>query len=142
MGAFGPNVFEDDTACDIITGMTGEEVNSLDKTFKGLLTFEDIDHYQVQEILVVALIILALIDWDKLRNSRLKISYLDEIKRLVAGNESKWCTKNHIVQCKQCLERIKNPEISETYELWDESGSIDEWLTVVNGIIDLFPKEI
>ncbi|CAH6719962.1 hypothetical protein CLIB1444_03S01354 [[Candida] jaroonii] len=139
MGAFGPNVFEDDTACDILVFMTGNEVYKLDQTFEELLASSDIDHYQVQEILVLSLIILASIDFDKLVNSALKIGYIDDITRIIAGNERKWCTSNHIVECKKCLDKIKTPEVSETYELWDESGSIDEWLKVINDIIDLFP---
>ncbi|CAH6719961.1 hypothetical protein CLIB1444_03S01332 [[Candida] jaroonii] len=143
MGTFGFEVFDDDMACDALA-----YVQSMDKPFEkfeqcfdSVLTEEYIDSEEAQEALAYSMIMIAFIDMKKIdgrSDQQLGVPYRERVVDIEKKFKDQWASydqKPLVKKCIDALERIKKPQVSELYDLWNESDGIDGWYPVVDGII-------
>lgn len=142
MGTFGPNVFDDDSACDALDDLPDMVIDKLVETFKSVLNSEYVDYDEGQEVLAYSMVVLGLINVQnivKRLDKQVSSLYTERLLKIIERNKHPWTTIDQlsiIDDCRECLKKIKEPQISEISELWHEGDWSEDWLTVVDGIID------
>lgn len=143
MGTFGFEVFDDDLACDALAyvQLMDKPFEKFDQCFDAVLTQEFIDSDEGQEVLAYAMILIAFIDMKKIEkrnDQQLGAPYRERVLDIEKKFKDQWATCDQqplIEKCIKAIERVKTPQISELYELWDESDGVSGWYPVVDGLI-------
>lgn len=131
MGAWGVDVFDNDTACDYAAEVAeSSNLAKIEATISGVLNSgpKYLEAPDGEEGLAAADIVARLLGRFQPRNA-----YTESI--------DKWCervklepSQELIVNARQAVKRIQS-EPSELLDLWTESGELDQWKSVVDGLL-------
>ncbi|CAH6719960.1 hypothetical protein CLIB1444_03S01310 [[Candida] jaroonii] len=142
MGTFGPNVFDDDSACEALDSLPEEVIEKFTQSFRTVLEKDYIEYEEGQAVLAYSMVVLGLIDDQnigKRKDKQLDPFYKERLLTVVNKNKDFWSSSDQtavVGDCVKCLVKLKRPEVSEVSELWHEGGSPEEWVALVDGIIN------
>jgi hypothetical protein len=130
MGAWGPGIFENDTACDFVAEIAASDgYASLDAAFDRVLAVLDsyLEAPDAEQALAAAEIV------SRLRGgSGAQTSYSASIDEWILRQQAA-PSEDLAEKARRCIVRILS-EPSEALELWTGSGEFEAWKTEIDGL--------
>jgi hypothetical protein len=130
MGAWGPGIFENDTACDFAADIAkGSDLTLLEQTLNRVLAVQGgyLEAPDAAEALAAADIIARL-----KANPGVQNAYTAAIDAWVERQPAA-PSKELVDKARRCIARILT-EPSEILELWTESNELDAWKSAVEEV--------